>query len=60
MLPGTYKGDCQGYGYWARLNSDDPMDIITNDIATHGGLMQFTAKKGEYVRVNHCTFTLQH
>ncbi|MFJ7213814.1 hypothetical protein [Amycolatopsis sp. NPDC098790] len=58
MEPGSYKADCAGHGYWARLRDDSGNDIIADDLKAHGGPMRFTAKKGEYVENSgDCTFT---
>lgn len=59
MVAGKYKGQCDTNAYWARLKSDNGTDYIANDWKPDGGLMQFTAKKGEYVEVKNCTFTRQ-
>ncbi|MCR6489298.1 hypothetical protein M8542_41430 [Amycolatopsis sp. OK19-0408] len=58
LEPGSYKADCVGHGYWARLRDDSGTDIIANDLKANGGPMRFTAKKGEYVEISGgCTFT---
>lgn len=56
MAAGKYKGQCTD-GYWARLKDDSGSNIIDNDLKLGAALMQFTAKKGEYVEVSRCTFT---
>jgi len=58
MEAGSYKADCVGHGYWARLRDDSSNNIIANDLKVNGGPMRFTAKKGEFVEVSGgCTFT---
>ena len=60
MVAGTYKATCPAFSYWARLRSADDSsisNIIANDTLTNDGLMQFTAKAGEYIEVRGCTFT---
>lgn len=57
LAAGNYRGTCPNFGYWARLRSSDTSDIITNDIASNGGLMQFTAQPGEWVQIRNCTFS---
>jgi hypothetical protein len=58
MAPGAYKATCEGHGYWARMRTDNPHDIITNDLKVDGGPMRFTTKAGEYVEISGgCTFT---
>lgn len=56
MEPGSYKSPGSSRGcYWARLKDDSGTNIIANDLGD--GPMRFTAKKGEYVKINRCTFT---
>ncbi|MGW4487835.1 hypothetical protein ACWEOE_28805 [Amycolatopsis sp. NPDC004368] len=56
IVPGKYKGRCDGAGYWAIQRSTDPTDIVSNEFSPKGGLMQFEVKKGQYVRTHGCTF----
>jgi len=55
MEPGTYKSPGSRGCYWARMKDDAGQDIIANNISD--GPARFTAKKGEFVKINRCTFT---
>lgn len=54
MPPGRYKVTERATElcYWARLDGDDPTDIIDNHIG--GGFPQFTAKRGEQIDISSC------
>jgi hypothetical protein len=48
IAPGTYRAkDIGNNCYWARLNSTNPQDIITNDNVSAGGQALVTIAKGD-------------
>lgn len=56
MEAGKYKATCPAGGYWARMRDDSGSNFIDNELTMNDALMQFTAKKGEFVKISRCTF----
>lgn len=56
---GSYKSSGPGAGesqcYWKRSKGDGGQNTIANDLTK--GPTRFTANKGEYVKIDGCTFT---